>query len=169
MSLILETPRLILRLQQASDIDFLVELWADPQVTAYLGGPRDREWLRGELHQAAQHPAAQKYDLWLLLEKPAMKPVGHCGLLEKESEGTAEIELTYVLAPPVWGMGYATEIARALKLYAFDTLGVDRLVALVHPGNQASEQVAIRAGMRLEKVAERPGGAMRRLYAVNKA
>jgi RimJ/RimL family protein N-acetyltransferase len=38
----LETERLILRVQQARDVPYLVDLWADPEVTRYLGGPRDR-------------------------------------------------------------------------------------------------------------------------------
>jgi RimJ/RimL family protein N-acetyltransferase len=44
----LETERLILRVQRASDVPALVDLWADTQVTRYLGGPRDRAWLQSE-------------------------------------------------------------------------------------------------------------------------
>ena len=44
--IILETERLILRYQQASDVPALVDLWTDPAVTRYMGGPRDRAGVR---------------------------------------------------------------------------------------------------------------------------
>ena len=47
-SIVLETERLTLSQQQASDITPLVDLWADPEVTRYLGGPRDRDWTSTE-------------------------------------------------------------------------------------------------------------------------
>ncbi len=47
--IILETERLILRLQQVSDIAPLVDLWTDPEVTRYIVGPRDRDWIQSAL------------------------------------------------------------------------------------------------------------------------
>jgi RimJ/RimL family protein N-acetyltransferase len=163
---ILETERLILRYQEASDVPFLVDLWADPDVTRYLGGPRDRVWLESELEETARDPYSEKYDLWPVVEKETGQIVGHCGLLEKEVEGRTEIELIYIMATSAWGKGYATEIARALKRHAVDNLSIRRLIALIEPENAASERVAEKVGMRLEREIVRPGGALRRLYAV---
>jgi ribosomal-protein-alanine N-acetyltransferase len=154
---ILETERLILRHQQASDVPDLVDLWADPEVTRYLGGPRDRVWLRSVFEETAHDPHAEPYDLWPLIEKESGQLVGHCGLLEKKVEGRPEIELTYVLAPAAWGKGYATEVGRALVRYAF-ARGIERLIALIEPGNAASERVAVKVGMRLDREVVRPGG-----------
>ncbi len=72
-----------------------------------------------------------------------------------------------MLATAAWGRGYATEIAGALKEYAFSTLGLKRLISLIEPANQRSERVAIKTGMRLEREVIRPGGAVRRLYAIH--
>ncbi len=165
-SIILETERLLLRRQRASDIAFLTDLWADPQVTRYLGGPRDRDWLRSAFEETAQNPDAERYDLWPVVEKATGQVVGHCGLLDKEVDGRTEIELTYVLSPSVWGKGYATEIGQAIKQLAFEKMGVQRLIALIEPENGPSEQVAIRLGMRLEKEIVRPGRALRKIYAI---
>lgn len=52
---LLETDRLIPRIQQASDVPYLVDLWADPEVTRYLGGPRDRDWLRSVFEEMSNH------------------------------------------------------------------------------------------------------------------
>jgi RimJ/RimL family protein N-acetyltransferase len=40
------------------------------------------------------------------------------------------------------------------------------LIALIHPENLASEKVALRIGMRLEREIIRPGGNRRKLYAL---
>jgi ribosomal-protein-alanine N-acetyltransferase len=166
--IILETDRLILRVQRASDIPALVDLWSDPQVTRHLGGPRDREWLRSELEQVAEDPYAERHDLWPVIERATGRVVGDCGLLEKEVAGRAEIELIYVLAAWAWGKGYATEIGQALKRHAFEEMGIKRLIALIEPENAASERVAVKIGMRLEEEVVRPGGALRKVYAVER-
>jgi ribosomal-protein-alanine N-acetyltransferase len=163
---ILETGRLILRVQQAGDVPTLINLWLDPQVTRYMGGPRDKARLQPEFDRVIQNPSADRYDLWPVLEKETGQVVGHCGLLQKEVEGSSEIELIYILDPAVWGKGYATEIGQALMRYAFDKLGVDRLIALIEPENKASERVAIKIGMVLEKEVVRTGGALRKVYVV---
>jgi RimJ/RimL family protein N-acetyltransferase len=54
--IILETERLILRVQRASDAALLVDLWSDPRVTRYLGGPRDRAGLQPAFEEAARDP-----------------------------------------------------------------------------------------------------------------
>ena len=92
--------------------------------------------------------------------------MGHCGLLEKEVEGNTEIELVYVLAPTVWGRGYATEIGNALKRYAFGEMSIRRLIALIEPRNTPSEKVAVKIGMRLEKEVTRHGGGIRKMYVI---
>jgi len=166
---LLESERLILRHQQASDTESLVDLWSDPDVTRFLGGPRDRERLRKAFEETAADPDAVQYDLWPVIEKATGKLVGHCGLLDKEVDGRPEIEVTYVLARFAWGKGYATEIAQALKQHAFETLGITRLIALIEPENAASERVAEKIGMRFEQDVIRPGGAVRKVYTVERS
>ena len=167
-AIILQTERLTLRYQEAGDVPFLVDLWSDPEVTRYLGGPRDRAWLQSEFEAVARDPRAEPYDLWPVTERETGQLVGNCGLLEKEVEGRTEIELIYILAPSAWGKGYATEIARGLKRYAFEVLGLARLIALIQPDNAASECVTVKVGMRLEREIVRGGGHLRKLYVVEK-
>ncbi len=165
---LLETERLILRFQQVSDIDPLVDLWTDPQVTRHLGGPRNQDQVRSAFEETAKNPTAEQSDLWPVIEKETGTLVGHCGLLEKEIEGQAEIELIYILARSAWGQGFATEIGAALKHYAFEQLGISRLIALIEPGNRASERVAQKLGMHLLREILRPGGSLRKMYVVER-
>jgi ribosomal-protein-alanine N-acetyltransferase len=60
---------------------------------------------------------------------------------------TNEVEVAYLLGKPFWGRGYATEAARASVRYGFETIGVDEIVAIVHPENTASRRVIAKLGM----------------------
>jgi ribosomal-protein-alanine N-acetyltransferase len=160
----IETPRLLLRDMRADDIAALVALWSDAEVTRYLGGPRKPASLR-ETFEETLALGPEPYDLYPVVEQASGAVIGHCGLLDKEIEGVVETELVYVLARAYWGQGYATEMARALVEDAFQRQGLTRLVALIEPGNAASERVAVKVGMSLEKDVLRPGGRTMRLYA----
>ena len=164
--IILKTDRLSLRHLQESDIPALIELWCDPDVTRYMGGPRDRARLKAIFEEDLKNPSAQPYDLWPVIENQSNQVIGHCGLLEKEVEGNEEIELIYILKPSTWGQGYGTEIAKAIKTYAFEKLALQRLIALIEPENGPSEQVALKIGMEFEKETVRQGGAKRKIYAI---
>jgi ribosomal-protein-alanine N-acetyltransferase len=148
---VLETPRLRLRGTRLADIPALIALWTDPEVTRYMGGPRGEAALREGLIRAADDPLAEVYDLWPLEEKATGQVIGHCGLIRKQIEGTDEVELVYVVARGRWRRGYGSEIAEALKRHAFDTFELDRIVSLIDPENIASQRVAEKIGMRLEK------------------
>ena len=162
----IETESLLLRPIRAADVEALVALWTDPEVTRHLGGPRDPAQLRETFEAEAGAGEARDVDLWPVVEKASGRVVGHCGLLEKEIGGLAEVELIYVFARGAWGKkGYATEAARALMDYAFGRAGLRRVVALIDPENAASERVAAKLNMRYERDVLRPGGKTLRLYA----
>jgi RimJ/RimL family protein N-acetyltransferase len=131
-----------------------------------MGGPRDRDTVTANLEQTARNSTADRYDLWPVEEKATGKVIGHCGVLDKEVDGKTEFELVYVLAKSAWGQGYASEIAAGIRDYAFGKMTLSRLIALIEPENGASERVAVKVGMRLEKEVIRPGGAVRRGYAL---
>ncbi len=162
---ILQTERLLLRHLQVSDMDSLVDLWTDPIVMRFMGGPREVVKLRVSI-ESALNDNKKKYDLWTIVEKKSGQVIGECGLIEKEVEGKSEIELVYILAKNAWGKGYATEIADATKKHAFRVLGLERIISLIDPENEASEKVAQKVGMHLEKVVIRPNGNKRRVYVV---
>jgi ribosomal-protein-alanine N-acetyltransferase len=167
---ILHTERLVLRrLHSASEIAALLDLWTDPEVTRFMGGPRNREDLQADFEATLESPNRDEYDLWPLLERDTLRVIGHCGLLHKDIDGAAEIEVVYVIARSEWGQGYASEIAQALVQHAFRKLELTRVVALIDPGNAASERVAGRIGLRFERDVVRPGGAIRRVYAAETA
>ena len=55
------------------------------------------------------------------------------------------------MARSAWGKGYATEAVCTVRDFAFATLGIKRLIAMIDPSNVASIRVAEKIGMKYEK------------------
>jgi ribosomal-protein-alanine N-acetyltransferase len=162
----IETDRLILRDLEARDADDLAVLWADPEVTEFMGGPRDAGRARSSFLTLAREKEPPRWGLWPVVEKATGVLVGNCGLVEKEVEGRKEVELIMVFGRFYWGRGFATEMSLALRDYAFIRCGLTRLIALVDPRNKASARVVEKVGMRFEKNTVRSEGRVVRVYAV---
>lgn len=160
----LESDRLLLRNIQFSDKEFIINLWMNPDVTKYMGGPRERQQMLIAVNEILEDPFSDEYDLWSLIEKSSNQPVGHCGLLMKEVEGKKEIEVIYVIDKLYWGKGYATEVSKMLIAYAFNNKNLNRVIALIKPENKGSEVVAIKNGMHLEKEIVRQNNIKMYLY-----
>jgi ribosomal-protein-alanine N-acetyltransferase len=162
----IETERLIIRSLQQADVPALAELWSDADVTRYLGGPREFEEVSKNLMEDVRS-MQPTFDLWPVAEKETGRIIGHFGILDKDIEGRTEYEIVYVLAKPEWGKGYATEAAAAIKEYAFQELGLKRVIALIEPGNIQSEKVAHRIGLEYERDVLRPGSRTMKLFAAS--
>jgi ribosomal-protein-alanine N-acetyltransferase len=156
MSVILETERLVLRHQTPQDLDALWALYEDPEITRYIpDAPRTREEAREELEWHMNgHPRHPELGLWATVLKENGLFIGRCGLLPWTIEGRDEVEVAYAIARPYWGRGLATEAASAILSYGFDVLGLGRLISTIIPDNIASQRVAEKIGMRLEKKLE---------------
>jgi RimJ/RimL family protein N-acetyltransferase len=61
-------------------------------------------------------------------------------------------ELGYWIGRPFWNRGYATEAARTLIAFGFETLGLNRINASHLTRNPASGRVMIKAGMTFEGI-----------------
>jgi [ribosomal protein S5]-alanine N-acetyltransferase len=164
----IETPRLTIRPLTSADFEPLIDLWTDPQVTEFMGGPRDRATLLANFTEDLEMDPPARLDLWPIVEKASGRVIGKCGLTDKEIDGREEVELVYLLAVSAWGKGYATEAARAVRDYAFDALGLTRLVSLIEPENTASARVAEKIGEHLEKQVLRPSGRLMNVYAIER-
>ena len=163
----LETERLFLRPLQTSDIATLASLWADAEITRFMGGPRNYDEVYKSLTEDAQLQPQPMFDLCPVIEKETNQIVGHCGIIEKEVDSRDEHELVYVIAKSAWGKGYATEIAGAIKDDAFEHLGLKRIIALIDPMNPASARVAVKAGLQYEKDTLRPNDRIMQVFALD--
>jgi ribosomal-protein-alanine N-acetyltransferase len=151
--IILETERLLLRHQTMMDLDALHALYSDPEITKYIpDAPRNYAETKEELEWFLNgHPKHPELGLWATIHKGTGKFIGRCGLLPWTIDGQPEVEVAYTLARGYWGQGLATEAARAILQYGFEKLNLARLICLIDPQNTASQRVAEKIGMTLEK------------------
>jgi ribosomal-protein-alanine N-acetyltransferase len=167
-----ETERLLLRSPSEDDLDSIVDLWTDPLVTKYIGGPRDRDMVLDYFRDYADNPKAtvrkEKDRWWSVIERSTGDFIGLCGLTEKEVEGQPEIDLGYFLLLSYWDKGYATEAAQRLVEYAFLELQLESIIAVIDPINVASKSVALKLGMELECASLRSDGVIRQVYRLKR-
>ncbi len=164
--IIFETEHLQFRPLTVSDLDDLVTLYADPDVTRFLGGPRNRDVVQRALNSYIQDYQMYGYSFFATILKSDQRFIGQCGLLQQEVEGRQEIELGYVLAPRYWQQGLALEGCQGIKDYGMQQLNFPRLISLIPPDNRASIHIAEKIGMSYERDVDQWGQHFR-LYAVN--
>lgn len=146
--ILLETERLFLRRMTLSDLDVMAQLNSDAEVMRYIGN--GAVWTRAQ-SEARIRRMLKVYEifpglgLWIGEEKANRRFVGAFAL--NYIPKTVEVEVGYRLAKSAWGRGFATEGARALVRYGITELGLDRVVGLTHPANNASKQVLMKAGL----------------------
>jgi ribosomal-protein-alanine N-acetyltransferase len=162
----LETERIRIRNLIPQDIDFMIKLWTDPDVTEYMGGARIKEKLVANLKEDLQNPYKNEYDLWIIEDKVSMEPIGNCGLLEKQVDAATEIEVVYILDKSCWGRGLATEAASEMIRYGFENKGLKGIIALIKPENNQSAKVAEKLGLTCEKKVERGEGRIMEVWSL---
>jgi RimJ/RimL family protein N-acetyltransferase len=150
VSIVLETPRLLLREMSLADLDFVATLLAHPDVMRYWPRCYTRAEAESWVSRQRERYRRHGYGYWLALDRATGKPVGQAGLLVCQVERRRETALGYIIHRPFWRRGYATEAAAACLRYAFESCGKDRVIALVRPENVPSQGVALKIGMRQE-------------------
>jgi len=152
MSIVVETPRLVLRRLEESDAEFVLTLVNDPAWLEFIGdkGVRTlddaRAYLRnGPMAMYAQHG----HGLYRVEAKASGEAIGMCGLIKRDT--LTDVDLGYAFLPQARGGGYAYEAASATMTYARETLNLQRIVAIVSPGNERSIALLEKLGFRFEK------------------
>jgi len=146
-----ETARLKLRLFRPEDLDSLAALLADPEVVRYVnnGVPICRTEAEKALSSIIRHWNEHGFGRWAVIEKATQSFIGFGGL--RSLMGTPEV--VYHLAKAFWGIGLATELAKASLRFGFSEHTFERIVAVAMPENAASIRVMEKIGMRYEKLA----------------
>jgi ribosomal-protein-alanine N-acetyltransferase len=148
----IETKRLILRKMTMEDLDDLLLIFTDPKVMASFGEILfDRENMRQWVQRNLDHQERYGYGLFSVILKESGDLVGDCGLEHLEVDGSPEVEIGYDFLSSYWNRGLATEAASAVRDFAFEQLGLQRVVSLIRPDNLASIRVAEKIGMKREK------------------
>jgi RimJ/RimL family protein N-acetyltransferase len=157
----LHTARLRLRPFADADADLLFALHSDPVVMRYWDSPPWTEPARGKRFVAMCRKTEEEgTGVRLAIERASDGAfVGWCGLFEWNPDYRSA-SMGYCLDGAMWGQGYATEAARAMLQWGFDTLDLNRVQAEADTRNPASARV-------LEKVGFVREGTLREDCVVN--
>ena len=149
----LQTPRLLLRKLRMEDAADMFEYAQDAEIGA------SGLWLPyTELQQSADdiaetiraYEAGKALD-WAVEHRADRKMIGRINLGHYH-RGDQRADLGYAYNRRYWGQGYATEAARAVIDFAFGSLGLNRVGAVVLPDNIGSITVLTRLGFQQEGV-----------------
>jgi RimJ/RimL family protein N-acetyltransferase len=150
---ILETERLLIRQLSTEDAGFILELLNEPSFIRNIGdrGVRTIEGANAYiLNGPVASYAKNGFGLYLVKLKETDESIGMCGLIKRDT--LEDVDIGYAFLPRFWSKGYAFESARAVKEYAKNTIGLNRIVAIVDPENGGSIRVLEKIGLQFEKM-----------------
>ena len=137
----------MLRESQAWDRAAFIELFASPEVGAYIGGARPRDELERTVPEVpGRRPGVFVIDLdgamigMITLERRDAERPGHV------RPGTGETELGYMFLPEAWGCGYAVEACAAALGWFADAHPGEPVVLCTQTANDRSMVLAGKLG-----------------------
>jgi RimJ/RimL family protein N-acetyltransferase len=152
--MILETERLYLRSLEEKDLDVLIPMYANINVMRFIGAGKTLTRAQTERSVVTwnEYEKQHGFSNWAVMRKEDEAFLGKCGL--SWLPDNSDVEISYIFDEPYWGMGYATEISRAVLKHGFNTLHLKKITALVYPQNSPSIKVIEKIGMKYQKEAE---------------
>jgi len=158
----LTTERLTLRGPKASDVESIIDFYADPVRSMGFGGvlPRDEAWRW--FASMIGHWHLRGYGFWTITLTGDDSAAGICGIWNPE--GWPEPEMGWIVFPGYEGKSIAFEAATAVRHHAYTQMGFTTLTSNIVPGNDRSIALAERLGAVLERTYENINMGTEHLY-----
>jgi [ribosomal protein S5]-alanine N-acetyltransferase len=143
------TERFVVRPMRPADVTWLFEVYRDPHTMRFLTTEvpttieQATDWVQAKIDQHERTGLS----LWTVLDRTTGVIVGDAGL-QHEREGHPDVGIGGRLNQRYWGMGYATEVGLAVLRAGF-AAGLDRIVGVTRPDNEAAIAACRRLGMHL--------------------
>lgn len=147
----LRTLRLELRALTVDDAPWYLAHFSEPEIVRGTGFPA-QDGIAGALEEMEQYVIGlfERRDgmRWGLAPAGTEALIGTAGVFRWSDAPEPHAEIGYDLAPAWWGRGLMAEAVTAIVDYAFGTLGLAYLEAMVIDGNDRSRRALERAGFR---------------------
>ena len=143
-----ETQRLILRKMTLSDLDFYFHHFNDPHIVegTCFPGPKTMDAARKELERYCINPFKESKGIrWGIVLKDAGGLIGTLGFYDWDKD-VHKVEIGYDLKPSNWGLGIMTEALHTVIRFCFETLGLNRIQAIIPVENHRSMKLVRRLG-----------------------
>jgi ribosomal-protein-alanine N-acetyltransferase len=143
------TRRLVLRAFTEQDAKPLYRILGQDGVLRYFpnSNPPSLERVQNLVARQLAHWKEYGYGWWAVVPRTEQTCIGWAGLQFLPEMN--ETEVAFLLSKDHWGQGLATEAALASVQHGFETLGLARIVGIVHVENGASRRVLKKLGMSL--------------------
>jgi len=153
----METKRLFHRKFVTKDLSKLIEMRVDEDVMKYLGGRKmqNPEALKKRLQFYISCYENPGVGIYAMFWKETNEMIGWSGL--QPLEDSDEIEVSYGMIKKYWGMGIGLETAAMWLKYGFESVGLDRIVAVADERNVGSWKIMEKLGMTFENKVEHYG------------
>ncbi|MER5626255.1 GNAT family N-acetyltransferase [Streptosporangium sp. NPDC002544] len=137
-----------------ADREGFIELYTDPEVRAYIGGPQPRSDVEQRFDTAIAN-ATSRPGNYVIADNTTNRLIGTLMLARRSTdhpghvtEDGEELELGYVLRRSAWGAGFAFEAATAALRAAADELPDQPVLLVTQTANKRSLKLAARLGFR---------------------
>jgi RimJ/RimL family protein N-acetyltransferase len=142
--------RLVLRRWREGDLEPFAAMNADARVMQFMPARLTREESDALVERIELHFRERGFGLFAAELHESGAFIGYIGLAVPRfgAKFTPCVEIGWRLGAEYWGRGLATEGARAVLKYAFETLGLKEIVSFTVPANTASRRVMEKIGMR---------------------
>lgn len=148
----IQTERLVLRGWCDDDLAAFAAMNADKRVAQFLPATLDRSQSDAFAARIRADLRIRGFGLWAVqrTDRDAAAFIGYIGLSVPRFSAafTPCVEIGWRLAPEHWGVGLATEGARAVVDHAFRNVGLQEIVSFTVPSNRPSRRIMEKIGMR---------------------
>ncbi len=147
---ILTTSRCTLRPFTKADAENLIPILGSEAVMRYsMTGVMDLPTISSTINGWISLYESHEFGPWAVVHQGQL--IGYAGLDSRVVEEIEQIQITFRLAEGHWGQGFATELAIAIRDYAFTKLQLPEIIAIIDPENRASLRTISKVGMQFEK------------------
>ena len=146
MNVIVQTPRIIIREFEPTELSLLLTLDADTRLIKYVKKRSVDETSQIFKDSLREYKNTSGLGRWGMFNPVDSDFIGIC-MLRPSDYDISSIELGYRLHYKYWGNGIATELTKALVAYGIDKLELKTICAVTHPDNIASQRVLEKAGL----------------------
>ncbi|MGJ7031758.1 GNAT family N-acetyltransferase [Niabella hirudinis] len=155
---LLETERLLLRPTSEDDAPFLFYLMNSPKWLKFIGNREITSFEKARnyiLQRIQPQQQRQGFGSFTVIRKADGKKMGTCGLYHRE--GLTAPDIGYALLPKFEHRGYAFEAAQKILETGFETFRLQQIFAITMPGNNASQRLLEKLGLKLNGMFLLPG------------
>ncbi|MEU5281409.1 GNAT family N-acetyltransferase [Streptomyces asoensis] len=168
----IRTPRLLLRRWHDDDLVPLADINADPRVMRWVGDGSvlDLEETAEAVERWEEEWDEEGFGLFAVELLASGELAGFTGLTMPEflPEVMPSVAISWRLGTQFWGQGYASEAAHATLEFALQDRGIERVISIVRPQDDASENVSRKLGMTPEREITHPEyGFPLRVHAID--